>query len=78
MSDLRDTWARQLQDAATAHLEACAEAEWLQEEAGDDFEIDTPAAAPFCGCTTCVVREVLVGAWPVIERMVTAATTGKD
>lgn len=70
-------WGPELHQAAETHLEAVIEADWLQEEAGDDFDVDSPACAPFCGCTTCTVREVLYGAYPVIRRMVQlAAQTG--
>lgn len=41
---------------------------WLQEEAGGDFEVNTPAVGPYCGCDTRTIREVLAGAWPVIEQ----------
>lgn len=59
------------QQAAEAHLDACEEALWAEEELEDGAELpDSPACAPFCGCQTCVVREVLFAAWPVF----TAAT----
>lgn len=51
--------------AAEAHLGACWAAEYALEEGADIAEVDTPASAPFCGCTTCEVREVLHAAWPV-------------
>ena len=69
-------WGPELHDAAIAHLEAVIEAEWLQEEAGEDFDIDSPACGPYDGCTTCTVREVLFGAYPVIRRMVQMAAAG--
>lgn len=50
------------QQVAEAHLAACWEAEELAE---DDPSADTPACAPFDGCPTCEVREVLYAAWPV-------------
>lgn len=62
-------WGAAMHEAAEAHLTKVNDAAWLQEEAGEDFEVDSPAMAPFCGCETCVVREVIVGAWPVILRM---------
>lgn len=46
------------QKAAEEHLDACYEAMWKAEEE-DDFAVDSPASGPFCGCETCVVREVL-------------------
>lgn len=27
-----------------------------------------PAIAPYCGCQTCVVREVLAAAWPIMRQ----------
>ena len=48
------------QRAAEDHLAACWEALDIMEE--------SPASAPFCGCQTCEVREVLYAAWPIFER----------
>jgi hypothetical protein len=56
-----------IQKAAERHLNLVWEAEYAQEEAEDGVEVPTPAIAPFCGCETCIVREVLAGAWPEIE-----------
>jgi hypothetical protein len=50
------------QKAAEAHLAACQEAFWDYEEGSE--EIESPASAPFCGCDTCIVREVLTAGWP--------------
>ena len=58
-------WPRLVQEAAERHLEACYEAEEAY-ELGDD-DVESPACAPFCGCITCVVREVLYAAWPIIQ-----------
>lgn len=49
------------QQAAEAHLEAC----WAYEHGETDEAPDF--AAPFCGCTTCMVREVLHAAWPHLK-----------
>lgn len=46
-----------VQRKAEAHLNACLEALDAQ-DAGQPTE--SPASAPFCGCNTCVVREVLI------------------
>lgn len=58
------------QVAAEAHLDACEASEEAYEEAlmdGVDLDhIDTPASAPYCACQTCMVREVLYAAWPVL------------
>lgn len=53
------------QAAAEAHLYACHEALSADEE-GEGI-IDSPASAPFCGCETCEVREVLFAAWPFLK-----------
>ena len=43
------------------HLESCMDAAFLDlKETGV-----SPAHQPFCGCTTCIVREVLMVAWPL-------------
>lgn len=62
------------QAAAEAHLAACQEAFWAMEE-GD--EIESPASAPFCGCDTCVVREVLWAAWTIMDAWVEDALEGR-
>lgn len=54
------------QAAAERHLRAVLEAEDEQAE-HPERDVSTPAVGPFCGCETCLVREVLAGAWPVIE-----------
>lgn len=54
------------QQLAEEHLTACEEAV----DPDDDFdtELESPAVGPFCGCVTCVVREVLHAAWePMME-----------
>jgi hypothetical protein len=59
------------QEAAEKHLTACWEAYWAEEETEDlDSLPESPACAPFDGCETCVVREVLFAAWPFMERSV--------
>jgi hypothetical protein len=52
------------QRAAEEHLAAC----W--EFFNGDYEgvAEDPASAPFCGCPTCEVREVLYAAWPLLQR----------
>jgi hypothetical protein len=57
-----------IQQSAEAHMEAVWAAFYADEEAEPgDAEVPSPAVGPFCGCETCVVREVLAGAWPAIE-----------
>jgi len=57
------------QAAAEAHLLACREAMEQWEEAGEVTEaVESPASAPFCGCQTCEIREVLWAAWPILRQ----------
>jgi hypothetical protein len=35
----------------------------------DDFYESLDLAGPFCGCTTCIVREILDAAWPYLYEM---------
>lgn len=59
------------QKAAEAHLAACQEVFWeLEEGEMTGEESSSPASAPFCNCDTCIVREVLFAAWPIMERSV--------
>lgn len=62
------------QRAAEARLTAANEWLWLDEEgeyAGDhdDAREGAELAGPYCGCDTCLVREVLDAAWPHLYRM---------
>lgn len=47
-------------DAAEEHLHLCL-------ESLDDPFVAVETAAPFCGCTTCVVREVIAKSWPYMR-----------
>lgn len=47
------------QRAAEAHLGAVYD-DFLDHDAND------VAFAPFCGCDTCIVREILSVAWPIL------------
>lgn len=72
-TDTATDWGYEAQRAAEKHLAACQEAEWGAEEllgAGGELADtpESPACGPFCGCETCVVREVLHAAWPVFEQ----------
>lgn len=57
-----DHWA-EAHKAALGHIIACWEAEFDEDE-----NIENPASAPYCGCETCVVREVLYAAYPHLEK----------
>lgn len=49
--------------ACEEHLETCLDAEFINlDESGE-----SPAFMPFCGCTTCTVREVLMVAFPLFQ-----------
>lgn len=66
--ELRD-WGLEAHDAAINHLDQCDA--WLAYFDNEDEEErpagQDPASAPYCGCQTCLVREVLYAAWPIIE-----------
>lgn len=62
------------QRVAQAHLARVQEVFWIEEEGGDPDVY--PAFAPFDGCDTCVVREVLVSAWEVVDAYVDDALRG--
>lgn len=68
-------WGLEMQVAAERHLAGCNDAMWLEEEGVD---VETPAEAPFCGCGTCTVREVLVAAWPVMQQMILEVSDRSD
>jgi hypothetical protein len=77
--DLMDAPGWAAHQAAQQHLTKVWEALYAQEEAEDGEDIDSPAFGPFCGCETCVIRETLAAAWPVIEeyfRRLYDSTTG--
>lgn len=60
------------QQAAEAHIEAC----WAylhDEDSSDDPEAPEPdMMAPFCGCLTCEVREILHAAMPHLRAGIAA------
>jgi len=58
-------WGMLAHRNASEHLAACMEA--LDREQGGE-DVDSPAIAPFCGCETCVVREVLYAGWGTIAQ----------
>lgn len=57
-------WGLIAHQNAEKHLEACYEA--LEAEEEGEADIESPACAPFCGCNTCVVREVVYASWGTI------------
>lgn len=54
---------RAAQTAAEERLAACQEV-LFGDENGIGTDVESGASGPFCGCDTCVVREVLDAAWP--------------
>lgn len=66
-------WGVQAHTAAERHLDACDA--WLayfddDEPAGERPAGGDPSSAPYCGCQTCLIREVLHAAWPVLEEAI--------
>lgn len=55
-----DHWA-EAHKVASEHLEQCHLAFMSEDE-------DDPSCAPFCGCVTCEVREVLYAAYDLLEK----------
>lgn len=66
MSDI--DWGSRMHAAAERHLDLVREAYWLAEQTG--VNLGALGDAPYCGCTTCDIRETLAGAWPVIQEMI--------
>jgi hypothetical protein len=52
-----DDFSQRVQRKAEEHLSRCLAAE------DEPEEVESPAYAPFCGCETCIVREVLLVCW---------------
>jgi hypothetical protein len=61
----RKDWAAEAQRAAETRLALCAEWRDHYENDGDEPTEPDPSCAPYCGCDTCVVREILDAAWPI-------------
>ena len=60
-----DQYIAAAQRAGEERLNLISEYEEAAEEGGGEIDgIESPAMAPWCGCPTCVVREVLDAAWP--------------
>lgn len=64
------------QQLAEAHLIACSEAMYDAYE--DEEPPESPAFGPYCGCDTCIVREVLASAWPALEADAKAVALERD
>lgn len=61
-----DDLAQQAQRAAEARLRDVVDRFWAEEEGADDAWEGFEGSAPYCGCDTCLVREILDGAWPIL------------
>lgn len=73
MTDRDRDWGAEAHQAAIDHLDVCDAWEAYYEEGepeGARPAGEHPAMSPYCGCQTCMVREVLSAAWPVIEEAV--------
>lgn len=62
MTDETYDYGLAAQRAAESHLETIYAYDCAEEDGC--AEGDHPAVGPWCGCETCVVREVLHAAWP--------------
>jgi hypothetical protein len=73
--DVND-WELQAQARAEAHLEGCREAYYHEDEhdAAETCEDCPPQVSlgPYDDCTTCIVREVLDAAWPILAELAVA------
>jgi predicted Fe-S protein YdhL (DUF1289 family) len=61
---MTDTFDERVQHAAEDHLNACLEA---LDAYDANVQVNNPAYGPFCGCNTCVVREILSVTWDLME-----------
>lgn len=62
---LLEDFGVQAQQAAEEHIANCWS--WLRADETDESEGDSPAIGPFCGCTTCEVREILYASLPFLQ-----------
>lgn len=74
-------WGKDAHDTAIAHLDRCDA--WLAyfdegEPDGERPDFDDPSSAPYCGCQTCLVRETLHAAWPVIDEAIRSGDFDSD
>jgi hypothetical protein len=53
--------------AAEKHVEACQQVMFELDDGAEFEDVLDPSSAPYCGCTTCDVREILHAAWPIME-----------
>jgi hypothetical protein len=62
-------YRNQAQKAAELHLEVLDGLEYLDSDspAISALQGESTAYGPYCGCQTCVVREILYAAWPYAQ-----------
>lgn len=62
---MTESFEQRVQRLAEEHLSACNEALYDDEGtiSGEIVGRDSPAIGPYCGCDTCIVREVLWVTW---------------
>ena len=59
---------KKAQEAAEKRLEHC------MDELYDESLVDScECSAPFCGCSTCLVREIIDAAWPYLKELAAVA-----
>ena len=59
---------RDAQHAAEARLADVNDRYWREMDDDDTAWDDFDGTAPYCGCDTCLVREILIAAWPALRR----------
>jgi hypothetical protein len=57
-----------VQRACEQRLAAAQEVQWAQDN-GEEVPAEAQLAGPFCGCDTCVIREVLDAARPYFAEL---------
>lgn len=67
--ELLDENYRQAHKKAEEHLAACNEA-MFDDDGNEAIDKESPAVGPYCGCETCMIREVL---WAAKEELVAIA-----
>lgn len=65
MEQLEDL-AQQAQRAAEARMRDVIDRFWAEDEGVEDAWEGIEMDEPYCNCDTCLVREVLTGAWPIL------------
>jgi hypothetical protein len=59
---------KRAQRAAEQRFDIAMDSVYAEEEYEDQYE-SLELAGAFCGCTTCIVREILDAAWPHLYEM---------